>query len=790
MRNRSCGSSAPRARGILFAAFGLLLSGTALAAPANPSGALLPVNDECATAGVLVDGLNLGLTNVGATTSLEAAPTCSGVITTDVWFTYTATCAGSVTFSMCGTLPTWDSVLAVYTGACGAQTQFACDDDSCPGAPAGGDVSIATTPVVAAGTVLTVRVGGFTGSPVTAAAFEVLVTCTPPPPNDDCAGASPLADGFNGPFSNATATSGPTIAPCSTSAGFRDLWYSYVATCTGPVTISTCDTTGGVTLADPIVQVFTSCGGNALACNDDFCSLRSAVTYDAVAGSTYLIRISAFSSTATGTYNVVVTCAGVSTTDFGDAAFGNLAAHTSATVSERLGTAVSGELSTRHPAWFGDDGDDGIVSVTDLFPGSATATIVVSAVNPSPFGPFTDNCRLWVRRTSLATGWLTATEGLATQTASVGSTPVLFTFGPFTHSATGAPSPYVRVRLSFNTTGVSSSVGTGSYGEVEDYVLPGTGGPVTTSSGGGGVDAGDAPLPYPPVNARNLSGERLGATNTADTMAPVGFPATSWINDGGDDGVLSITGLNPGGNLVVRVHAEHPTSGTFLDIASVFADFDGDGNWDEPGEHCATSPFTTGIAPGGTDIDIGPLPVPASVVKNVPMRVKLSSRSASRPGELASGASYDFGEIEDYLVPSMACGGCNSGGGPVPTLFSRDAARSGVDFNMSIRNAEPLTPLVWVFGRFAGQPGGDFASMGVPIPPGICFLCVFPQLLFGLGATDAAGSFDTPAGTFPVPASPAFVGAPANIQAFQVLPTGGGGATFVATNALVTVVVP
>src|SRR5262245_45519455 len=101
MRNRTCRVSAPGGRGLALAAVGLLLAGTALAASASRSSALLPVNDECATAGVLVDGLNPGLTSVGATTSAEAPPTCSGVITSDVWFTYTTTCAGAVTFSMC-----------------------------------------------------------------------------------------------------------------------------------------------------------------------------------------------------------------------------------------------------------------------------------------------------------------------------------------------------------------------------------------------------------------------------------------------------------------------------------------------------------------------------------------------------------------------------------------------------------------------------------------------------------------------------------------------------------------
>ncbi|MCI0589871.1 MAG: hypothetical protein L0323_23905, partial [Planctomycetes bacterium] len=227
--------------------------GVALAAAALTVGGMAAAqNDECAGAITLVDGLNagVGFTTIGATPSGLPNPTCAGTsaFNSDVWFTYTASCSGAVTFSMCGApTPVWDSLLAVYTGTCGTLTSIVCDDDGCPTAPAFADVSIATTPVVAAGTVLIVRVGGF--SALDTGTFEITVSCAVPPP---------------------------------------------------------------------------------------------------------------------------------STTDFGDAP-ANVAAHTSATLSERLGTTVTGEAATSTPSWYGDGGDDGIVSVADLFPGSATATIVVNA---------------------------------------------------------------------------------------------------------------------------------------------------------------------------------------------------------------------------------------------------------------------------------------------------------------------------------------------------------------------------------------------------------------------------
>jgi hypothetical protein len=141
-------------------------------------------------------------------------------------------------------------------------------------------------------------------------------------------------------------------------------------------------------------------------------------------------------------------------------------------------------------------------------------------------------------------------DALPIQSAAVGPAGTFFSFGPFTHAATAAPSPYVRVRLSRDTAGVSSPTSTGEFGEVEDYVLPGTGGPNSQglfTPGNPGADAGDAPLPYPPVAALSTECERLGLIVDADVMSPVGFPTSgtaAWDDDGpDDDGIARIDGL-------------------------------------------------------------------------------------------------------------------------------------------------------------------------------------------------------------------------------------------------------
>ncbi|HET6205139.1 MAG TPA: hypothetical protein VFI25_20285 [Planctomycetota bacterium] len=121
------------------------------------SPATLP-NDECAGAIPISDGLNPSGSNAGATTS--APPWSCGNGGNDVWFSYAPTCTDSATFTFCpGGIASYDSVLEVFSGSCGALVSLACNDD----APGCGLASEVTVPVAAGSTYL-VRVGGFSGN--------------------------------------------------------------------------------------------------------------------------------------------------------------------------------------------------------------------------------------------------------------------------------------------------------------------------------------------------------------------------------------------------------------------------------------------------------------------------------------------------------------------------------------------------------------------------------------------------------------------------------------------------
>ncbi len=591
-----------------------------------------------------------------------------------------------------------------------------------------------------------------------AAAVSILAAGTAIAQNDECGGAIPIVDGLNGPFDTTGAT--PSAPAFSCVPGGPDLWFTYLAPCTGVATFTTCPP--GAAAFDTAMQVHAgSCGTlGPGACANDSCGVASgsSVSIPVTAGTTYVVRLGGFDGTQAGTSSILVTCA-PSTTDFGDApAAGGIAAHTSATLSERLGSASTGDAGTVTPSWYGDAGDDGIVSVSSLFPGSTSATIVVNATNPN--GTIVDLCRIWVDRDA-GTGF-TPSDALPTQSGPVGPGGFDFTFGPFAYAATAPASPMVRARLSFDATGVASASGTGSFGEVEDYVLPGSGGPVTApTAGGGGADAGDAPLPYPPCNATFLASERLGLAASADATAPVGPDAgdAAWDDDS-DDGIVRIDGLASGGSCTLVVRASNPT-GTFTDRISGWVDFDGDGTWDEAGE--AFAPLSVAVGPVPVEATLGPLAVPAGAANLLRTRLKLSFGTV---GAQAAGMGFTFGEVEDYLLPPTAGGGCDTAGGASPTIWAEDPPRAGLPFTWKAAGLAPGVEVFMVLDGISLLPGGIDASIFAPgaIPPATCFLYVgLGGVLAGIGLPSAAGDL---AVTVPVPAGSS--GARVFLQNLQV----------------------
>lgn len=116
-------------------------------------------------------------------------------------------------------------------------------------------------------------------------------------PNDSCTTPSAASNGATFFSTIGTSTDGPVATgACSAVDLTSDIWFCYTATCTDFVRVSLCASYYDTTLA-----VYAGCNcptsGSALACDDDYCGsgAGSEVTFDAVAGQSYMIRVAGWS---------------------------------------------------------------------------------------------------------------------------------------------------------------------------------------------------------------------------------------------------------------------------------------------------------------------------------------------------------------------------------------------------------------------------------------------------------------------------------------------------------------
>lgn len=124
------------------------------------------------------------------------------------------------------------------------------------------------------------------GYAILAASVRTNVIPPPAPENDECADATPIGEGnFSGTSNGATGASGSVCVGNDT----LDVWYRYTASHTGQARIQTCESGFDTTL-----EVFDTCGGLSITCNDDTCGFGSEVFISTTQGQSYLIRIAGF----------------------------------------------------------------------------------------------------------------------------------------------------------------------------------------------------------------------------------------------------------------------------------------------------------------------------------------------------------------------------------------------------------------------------------------------------------------------------------------------------------------
>lgn len=278
-------------------------------------------NDDCSGALPIYAG-NTAFSTEDATNSAPPLdPLCEEgyglAFVKDVWFRYTAIASGQVAVSTC-TSADFDTRLAAYS-ACGGQL-LACNDDTtgCTG------LTSRMTFTVTAGSTYLLRVGGHAGGGAGTISIVSGGSGGGAPTNDTCATALPVPPtGGSVAFDSSLAVSDAptsTSGNCTGSGFYNDVWFSWTPATRGNATISTC---AGAQF-DTRMELWSGCpgsGGSVLACNDDYCGNLSSMSAAVECGSTYLVRIGSYSSSAFGTGILTIApgsaeCAGQCPADF------------------------------------------------------------------------------------------------------------------------------------------------------------------------------------------------------------------------------------------------------------------------------------------------------------------------------------------------------------------------------------------------------------------------------------------------------------------------------------------
>jgi hypothetical protein len=245
-------------------------------------------NDTCDHAMPIGEGTTI-VSTIGKMGDTTLPPTCAeavfdqAIIHNDAWFAYVATETGTATVMTCGPGATFDTRLAVYAGTCADVTLLGCSDDWC------GSGSLVTFATVRGETYL-IELGAYLDTTGQAA-----LTVAQAPANDECSQAAPITVGTT--HVSTFGATGSSFLPggCNEGAGvaiLNDVFFSYVATADGVVTVYTCSP--NTTFDTRLAAYEGSCGTlTLLACNDDWdvCGTSSIVTFEAVCGTEYLIQL-------------------------------------------------------------------------------------------------------------------------------------------------------------------------------------------------------------------------------------------------------------------------------------------------------------------------------------------------------------------------------------------------------------------------------------------------------------------------------------------------------------------
>ena len=256
-----------------FTIFGLILVNFTFAQPAN---------DDCANAILLPlqDFNNVNYTQGNLGNATESTPACSGNMSTDVWYKFTATSKANKIY-----LPPQyglDLAFEIFD-ACGGNSIACIDHNSTSISESYYDYHFTI------GQTYYIKVFLYNQS-LTNAPFEIAVISIPQPINDDCSSSIEIpVHGVDNPVYISGNFGGATesMPACSGNVA-TDLWYHFTAT-TEAQKIYLPPHSG----LDLAFEVFDACGGNSIACVDHNSTSVSETYYDYhfTVGNTYYIRV-------------------------------------------------------------------------------------------------------------------------------------------------------------------------------------------------------------------------------------------------------------------------------------------------------------------------------------------------------------------------------------------------------------------------------------------------------------------------------------------------------------------
>jgi hypothetical protein len=303
-----------------------------------------PVNNDCAGAIAITPSTTCVQTTgtVLNATASASIPSCRSNYTSDVYYKFVANAPTAQVNVV--PLATLDPIVAVYSSCGGSSVN--CTDVGA----SGGAESLSLTGLIVGNTYF-VQVAKYGSSIVADPRFTICVISVPVTPvNNDCAGAIALTPSTTcvqttGTVLNATASA--SIPSCRTSYT-SDVYYKFVANAqTAQVNV--------VPLAtlDPIVAVYSSCGGLSVNCTDVGASggSESLSLTGLIVGNTYFVQVAKYGSSivADPRFTICVISTPIVTVPANNTCAGAITLTPSTTCVQTTGTLLNATASASVP---------------------------------------------------------------------------------------------------------------------------------------------------------------------------------------------------------------------------------------------------------------------------------------------------------------------------------------------------------------------------------------------------------------------------------------------------------